>query len=211
MGDQWGRLTYVRTNREPRVPRRESPVATTGRRLPTILHYGGSGMHQTRNRVHLCPPAARKDRAFPGNPATPADLRAAVDRPSRWSDPAQLRDRRTARLPGLWHLGARSGPTSLSHLPRAVCRGVELQGSRVLSELWRPAHERGRVDSGRPRSARGAHPTIRAHRAFPAEISVGLRRETTGPSLAHLHRHRGGQLPQAPGGTGQFLGFCCAR
>jgi len=28
-------------------------------------------------------------------------------------------------------------------LPRALCRGVELQGPRVLSELWRPAHERG--------------------------------------------------------------------
>ena len=26
----------------------------------------------------------------------------------------------------LWHLGARSGPTFLPHLPRAVCGGLEL-------------------------------------------------------------------------------------
>ena len=38
--------------------------------------------------------------------------------------------------------------------------------------------------------------------AFPAEISVGLRRETAGPGLAHLHRHRGVQLSQTPGRSG---------
>ena len=33
--------------------------APTGRRLPTILHYAGSRMREARDRVHLCPPAAR--------------------------------------------------------------------------------------------------------------------------------------------------------
>ena len=58
------------------------------------------------------------------------------------------------------------------------------------------------VDSGRSRAARSAHPTIRAYAAFLPEISVGLRRETARPSPAHLHRHRGVQLSQAPGRSG---------
>ncbi len=146
--------------------------------LTDILLHGGSGMRKTCDRVHLCPPGAREDCALPGAPAAPSDLRARVDRQVRRPHAAQLRDRRAARLPRVWHLGARLGTTFLPHLPRALCCGLELQGSRVLSKLWRPTHERGRADSGRPRPARSAHPTVRGHGAFPAEISVGLRRET---------------------------------
>ncbi len=67
-----------------------------------------------------------------------------------------------------------------------------------------PAHERGGANSGRSRAARGTHPTIRADAAFLAEISLGLRREIAGPSPAHLHRHRGVQLSQAPGRSGHY-------
>jgi hypothetical protein len=41
-----------------------------------------------------------------------------------------------------------------------------------------------------------------SYAAFLAEISVGLRRKITRPSPAHLHRHRGVQLSQAPGRSG---------
>ena len=47
-------------------------------------------MRKTRDRVHVRAARTREDSAFSGHPATPANLRAAVDRPSRWPDPAQL-------------------------------------------------------------------------------------------------------------------------
>ena len=77
-----------------------------GRRLPTILHYGGSRMRKARDRVHLPAPAARENSAFPGNPATPADVMGWE--PSKGS---QTRDgARPASRPAP-HARSSSGPT----------------------------------------------------------------------------------------------------
>src|ERR1017187_9910017 len=92
--------------------------------LTDILLCGSSGMRKTCDRVHLCPPGAREDCALPGAPAAPSDLRARVDQQVRRPHAAQLRHRRATRLPRVWHLGPRSGPTFLPHLPRALLWGA---------------------------------------------------------------------------------------
>jgi hypothetical protein len=72
--------------------------------LTDILLRGGSGMHKTCDRLHLCPQGAGKDRPFPGVAAAPAHLRARVDRQVRRPHAAQLRHQGAARLPRLWNL-----------------------------------------------------------------------------------------------------------
>jgi len=88
------------------------------------LRGGGSGTHPSATgRPGLCPPAAREDRPLPGHAATSADLRASVDGRGLRSHAAQVRDRRAARVSGVWHPRARLRPPLLQDLPRAPrCR-----------------------------------------------------------------------------------------
>ena len=168
--------------------------------LTDILLCGGSGMRTTgAGGSGLFAPGAGEDCPFPGAAATPAHLRARVDRQVRRPHAARLRHRRATRLHGLRRLGAGLRTTLVQNLPRTVCGGLELQRSRLLSELRRQTHERGRVDSGRSRFARHSHPSLGPDYAVSLALSARVRRRIAGPSPAHLHRHRDAVVSPAPG------------
>ena len=117
-----------------------------------------------------------------------------------WRRATGVRRTRVPRLPDLRGAGARLRAPALYRLRAGAARAVFLQGPGLLSELRRPAHDRGRRASGRRGAAARARAPGGAEPALPPSLSPGLG-SRVGPRGARRGRPRAPQLsapPRAP-------------
>lgn len=171
---------------------------------PRAMAYPSLGIVGAR-MTRLCRRYVAQHRRLPSprrraRHAVPRDRRASRrlprDRPASRGRRrvARIRGAGVPRLPDVRRAGARVRAPALHRLRARAAGAVLVQRPGLLSQLWRPAHDRVRRAPGRRGASAGARAPVGAERAVPAALFAGVGSRTRARGARRV-RARVARLP----------------